>query len=492
MSSFGSLSIGISGLLANRRALETVSHNIANADNPTYTRQRVTSADSPYINVGSQKRGTGVSVQSINQIRDEFLDTKLRNEVSKYGYWGQRYSIFSQVESIINEKGQINDKVTGGLAKTMDDFWKSWDELAKDPSNLTVRGVLKESSEGFVTVVRHMYDQLDTLQKNLNTEVIDLVDETNKIAREIADLNKKIVSGEASGVKANDYRDQRNGLIDRLSQIVDISVSEDSKGYVNVAIAGTHIVLEGSAKELEYKTPMPPDKGHLVNVHWKDEKDPLVLGKDLKGGELLAVLQARGSGEGKKPNPNSGEFIEVIPTMKEKLNELVRIIATAINEQQTNGYTLDSVEGDPKTDKLFFISEDGGDIDASNIRLNIESLNDIAASDQAGVKGNSKNAEAILKIRKQLLYNSGKLNIDDYYRDVISDFGIGGEAAYNMMESHGRIIIELDNKKQSISAVSLDEEMSDMLKFQHAYSANTRFINAIDEMLDVIINRMGR
>ena len=184
--------------------------------------------------------------------------------------------------------------------------------------------------------------------------------------------------------------------------------------------------------------------------------------------------------------------------MKEKLNKLVTTIAEAINDQQKLGHTLDSTEGNLKMGPPMFVTDSGGttDIDASNIKLNIKSLNDIAVSDKADEPGNRKNIEAMLALREALLYvggpNNGNLSIDDFYRDIIADFGIDAEESEDRMESHGRIIIELDNKKQSISSVSLDEEMSDMLKFQHAYSASTRFINAIDEMLDVIINRMGR
>ena len=198
MGSFGSLSIGVSGIYASQKGLETISHNIANADNPEYSRQRVDFSESSMRNVGQHKVGTGTDVSTIKQIRDEFLDNKLRSQVSEYGYWGERNSVYSQVESIINETGEIGDKVTGGLAKTMDDFWKSFEELAKDPSNVTVRGVVKQRAEGLVTTVRHMYDQLDTLQSNINVRVQDVVDETNNIAKQIADLNKEIVAKEAA------------------------------------------------------------------------------------------------------------------------------------------------------------------------------------------------------------------------------------------------------------------------------------------------------
>ena len=494
MGSFGSLYIGISGLYASRRGLETVSHNIAKADNAEYVRQRVDYIDSPMRQAGSVKVGTGTDIQGIKQIRDEFLDVKLRNQVSQYGYWGERYNVFAQVESIVNETGQIDDKAEGGLAKTMDDLWKSFEELAKDPANLTVRGVLKQRLEGFVSTVRHMDKQLDTLQQSLNTRVSSIVEETNKITTRIADLNKEIVSREAAGISANDYRDQRNGLIDRLSQIAEISVSEDSKGYANIAIAGTHIVLEGSTKQLETRG---NGNGPLVDVFWEGEDKPLELHKDLKSGELLAVLEARGDGK----DVYTDDFKAVIPAMQNKLNILVGTVADAINEVQKQGATLDGrIEGVGNGVPPLFVTEDGksatGDIDASNIKLNIKSLNDIAAStitdnSPNGDPGNGKNAEAILAVRNKLLYNDKKLNIDDFYKDIISDFGVGGRESFNRMEASGRIIIELDNRKQSISSVSLDEEMSDMLKFQHAYSASTRFINAIDEMIDNIINRMA-
>ena len=486
MASFGSLSIGISGLYANQKGLETVSHNIANADNPNFTRQRVNYVDSALRQSGQHRVGTGTDVSGIKQIRDEFLDKKLRDQVSQYGYNGERFNIFSQVESIINETGEIDDKVTGGLSKTMDDFWKGMDEIVKDPANLTVRGVFKERAEGLVTTVRHMDYQLDMLQKNLDTRVKNVVDETNRITTQIADLNQEIVAAEAGGISANDYKDKRNGLIDRLSQIADISVTEDFKGNMNVAISGTHIVLENSTKQLEYKD---SGKGPLVDVYMEGEDQP--INKDLKSGELLAILEARGS------NGNSADgdsFKNVIPAMREKLDTLIRTIADAINDQQDKGYTLNSTEENKIKGPPMFVAEGGGEITASNIKFNLESLNDIAASDKPGELGNNQNMEAMLKIRDELLYGedgSENLTMEDFYEEIITDFGIDAKDASNRMDAHGRMIIELDNKKQSISAVSLDEEMANMLKFQHAYSASTRFINAIDEMIDNIINRMA-
>ena len=226
----------------------------------------------------------------------------------------------------------------------------------------------------------------------------------------------------------NDYKDKRNGLIDRLSQIAEISVSEDSKGYVNIAISGTHIVSEGSTKKLEYRG---NSEGPLVEVYWEGEDTK--INKDLKSGELLAILDARGTGDGSKSTEKG--LTNLIPAMKEKLNNLIGTIAVAINKQQENGITLDNKEG-----KAMFVTEDGSTkITANNIKLNINSLNDLAASsvDAAGV-GNGKNAEEILKLRDKHFYDKlpvdvdditkpqGKLSIDDFYKDLMADLGIAG------------------------------------------------------------------
>lgn len=170
---FGGLYISISGINANKKSLDTVAHNIANVDNPNYVRQSVIHAESRYsINaVQGYRTGVGVDIQELRQIRDEFLDGKLRGEKSIYGYYNAKSDILGEIEMIFNEI------TNGGLQKVIDDFWDGWSELYKEPNSLTIRGILHERALAFTTTANHTSNQLDNLQFNLNKEITKRTDE---------------------------------------------------------------------------------------------------------------------------------------------------------------------------------------------------------------------------------------------------------------------------------------------------------------------------
>ncbi|MGF7059779.1 flagellar hook-associated protein FlgK [Brassicibacter mesophilus] len=477
-SSFSGLYIGISGLFASQRSLNTISHNIANGDNPLYVRQQAIHADSRYTRVSLKNyTGSGVDVQQIRQIRDEFLDAKIRKEASQFGYWASKANVFDQVEGIVRELSE------DALQGVMNKFWSSWGEVSKEPDSLTKRGLLKEHAIEFVGSVNHMYNQLESLQYNLDTNVKNMVEEINQLTKGISELNTKIMSLEASGISANDYRDTRNGYLDRLSQITEIDYYTSNNGAINVTLGGAHIISDGDFRELEAKNNGSP----FVDVHWKDTGERLIEEKDIKGGELLGLLYARGSFGQESTISDTTEYKYVIPTLKKQLNEYVKGIAEAINGLHKTGITL---TGNTGID--FFVKQDPTNSQwAGNIKLNdvLDSLSEIAAS-RSGDGGNGKVAEDIAKIRDELIFNGNTIP-DNFYRDIITDLGIAGNEAITMMNSHEMVINQIDGRRKSLSGVSLDEEMTEMLKYQHAYNANARIINAIDEMVENIVNKMG-
>ncbi len=182
--SFGGLYISISGIYANKKALDTLSHNIANVNNPDYVRQQTIHVDSRYSKTGLQfQTGTGVDVQQVRQIRDEFLDYKLRREMATFGYYYTKSEVLEEIEYIFREMkvpgGELN---SGALQDVMDDFWNSWEELYKDPESLTIRGgLLHENAVAFTTTVNHISSQLDHLQFNLNKEMLNRSSEVNTV-----------------------------------------------------------------------------------------------------------------------------------------------------------------------------------------------------------------------------------------------------------------------------------------------------------------------
>lgn len=464
---FSGLSISLSGIYANKKALDTVSHNIANMNNSYYVRQQAIHTSSNYsqASVGGFQVGTGVDVQQIRQIRDEFLDVKYRLESQKFGYWEQKSKVYEEVEIVLNE---ISDS---GMQKVMDQLWDGWNEVAKEPDSLTTRALLHERTVAFTETANRISEQLDNLQINLNREIYNKVDEVNSLVKGIAELNEKIVSIEAKNVKvrANDYRDTRNNMIDELSKIVPIQYYEDNKGYVAISMEGRNIV-NGS-----YYNTITTKKDNLkgyASIYWGDTEELIVLGKN---GQLAGLIEARD---------------EDVDDVRNRLDELVKNIAEEVNVIH-KGYNLQGVE----SEEPFFVAKgtnDPYDIDASNLIINpkLNNFNEIIAG-ATDAKGDGEIAKEIADLRYKAIDGLDGMTSDDYYRDIISNLGVDAAEAANGMESQGILLSQIDNNRKAISGVSLDEEMADMLKYQHSYEANTRVVNAIDEMIENIINRMG-
>ncbi|NLK44645.1 MAG: flagellar hook-associated protein FlgK [Tissierellia bacterium] len=473
---FGGLYISITGLQASKQSLNTVSHNISNSNNKNYVRQSALHATNPYttIGVGRLEVGTGVNVAEIRQIRDEFLDLKLRREIASFGYHYAKSQILEDIEAVFNEI------TNSGLQKVMDDFWNNWNELYKEPESLTIRGLVHESSVAFVDTVNHISTQLNNIKMNLNNEILNKVHETNSILKRIGELNKeiKLVEGENSKIKANDFRDERNALLDRLAELMPVTSYENSFGEVIVHLKGKELVSGNFISTIDINL----NNEGLANIYFYNTNEKI----ELNGlGELGGFIDARD---------------ESITYYTNRLDILVHTIASEINKLHSTGYDLLGTTG---TD--FFTGITSVENSAANIRVNpdLANFNMIAISSQPGVIGNGEIAKKIHELRKELLFGvynpedpfAGpgdlEMNIDDYYRDIVLSLGLEREASRTIANNQDFLIKSIDEKRKSISAVSLDEEMADMIKFQHSYVANSRVINAIDEMVENIVNRVG-
>lgn len=466
--SFGGLYISISGLQASRQSLDTVSHNIANANNKNYVRQSAMHASNSYTKSGDGKleMGTGVHVNQVRQIRDEFLDLKIRREMPSFGYHYAKAQILDDVEGVFMEMSN------GGIQKVTDDLWKNWNELFKDPGELTMRSLVHESAVAFTGTVNHISNQLNDIQQNLNKQILTKVSEVNSTLEGISKLNKSIkaVEGENSRMKANDYRDERNALIDRLSELVPITSYENSLGETVVSLHGRDLVNSGHVSKLDVQT----DNKGLGHIYWEKSNEKI----DLEGkGELGGFIDVRDK-----------SLVEY----KNRLDVLVGTMAGAINNAHEAGFDLKGDAGEP-----FFkgVTVGGNEvITAANIKVNpkLSDLNKIAASSTAGDVGNGEIAKQIYAIRNdKTLYENKTMNVDDYYRDLIVALGLEREESVQVAKNQGFLIKSLDEKRKGLSSVSLDEEMTDMIKFQHSYTANSRVINTLDEMIDTIVNRLG-
>ena len=252
-SGFGSYSIARSGLYVNERALDLIGHNISNVNTPGYVRQQAMIKNAPFYAVSTnskqiQQLGLGADLQQIRQIRNSFLDAMYRKENMTMGYWEARYKGVREIEAI------LADPMGDGLQDVMNGFWDSWQELSKEPESLTTRAIVRQRSQNLIHTINHIGSQLEKLIDDLGTEISVRIDEVNKITSQIAELNVKISSEELSGGTANDYRDQRNLLADRLTKLINADVSETIEGHMYITVEGFAIVKQNRNVELHLET----------------------------------------------------------------------------------------------------------------------------------------------------------------------------------------------------------------------------------------------
>ena len=490
MSSFSGYEIARSGMYVSQRGLYVTGHNMANVNTPGYVRQQAMIADYTPTQLGQVGQvGLGADIQQIRQIRDQFLDNMFRNESELLGYAQARKKMVEEVQTILSEP---SDR---GLNKVMDQFFESWHELAKDPGSLTVRAMVRQRGIAFVDTVNHIGRQLDTLQRELNTEIQMKISEVNQISSQIADLNTKIMRHESSKDQANDFRDQRNLLLDDLSKLISVDIYERPNGMVDVSIEGIHLVSRDNTEKMfaDYNRP----NSHFMSPKWEKTDDFVML----KGGTLQGLIEARGDVAGYQGSvENAQEFVfdpsskDIIPELRRGLNMLVNLVTRKVNELHRQGVGIDG-----STNIDFFTKTDNTvPFEMGNIRVNDalnddDGLNKIAAAATNQVPGDNLVAQGIVELRRERFLKAGNLNVttDDFYNAVITWLATTGQEAGRIEENQQMLVSQIQNKKEAISGVSMDEEMTHMMRFQHAYNASARVISTIDEMIDRIVNQMG-
>ncbi len=545
-SSFLGLSIAMSGLFANQRALSVTSHNVANANTEGYSRQRLDmNAYRPdELGGGMGTLGTGVDVEAVKQIRDAFLDFQYRGENSKLSEHQARFEVIQNIEATLNEP------TDSGIRQLMDDFFDSIQELNKNPESLSVRTLVRERAIALTSGIGNMTSSLKDLQKDMNFEFEVSVNNLNNYASQVADLNKIIFETELTGGTANDVRDQRNLLLDKMSELADIDYYEDNNQKFHVSIGGHEIVSHVRSDELmlierDEKLNYTDVEG-LVDIQWTDGT-PF----NAKTGRVKGILDVRDNIEGDDKG---------IPYYLDKINEFMSTLTSEINRIHRTGYDLqgetnidfftmngmtteefgehlltygldggspidvtdqitsnitpdmdhnDSTEQIRENSKVFF--ENNPQLKGKNIRLiddryyvvdviqadqlsiskDLEDVNKMAASTTVeGLPGNGGNILNMANVRHDVeLYDWG--SPDDFIKSLVSNLGVDGQATKSIVDNQELLVKNVSISRDSVMGVSLDEEMADMIRFQNAYSANARMINAMDEMLDLIVNRLG-
>jgi flagellar hook-associated protein 1 FlgK len=554
-----SLAVAVSGLNAAQTGLYVTGHNMANSGTEGYARQRPVQTDFFYSRVGENglgilQKGLGTDIKGIVQLRDRFLDAAYRIENSRLGYYTAKAGTGVEIEAIIGEtQSQYN------FQSVIIDIWNALNELSAHPEGLETRSNFIAMSVSLITKASDVYNRLFEYQHNLDERIRAEVKEVNSLVSQIDKLNRKIAHSEKSGDHANDYRDQREVCLDKLSGILSIDYKEKPDGTVNITSEGKELLANGFQKlvalkyianEYSFVEPvLSSDKNILPASAPMDEFEPLFLfaepvnadyGND--NGSLKGLMISRGTrpatymGAGGLPVPNPADPAEVyrynndvyslencfIPQVMRDMDSLVHGIVTLINDAlapvdllgekdpvgpyDLNGSqsytevfsrkTMPRWNGDtliPETAGNYYSLYTTGNIEINPELLRAGGANLLTLSPSGDREDNRLLLSLLESWSDRLVDTSGgeRVGVNDGYKRLITAIGAETAENLNFMNEQNVLTAGTDEKRAHIMGVSLDEELKNMMIYQHAYGAAARILNVIDSMLDRIINNMG-
>ncbi|GIP21760.1 flagellar hook-associated protein FlgK [Paenibacillus sp. J22TS3] len=513
-STFHSIETAKRSLFTQTAALNTTGHNISNANTEGYSRQTVKMKPSLSIEAYGLNRsnapgqlGTGVEYQAIERIRQGFLDSQYRGENNAYGTWNIKADTLDKLEGIFNEPSDT------GISKVLNNFWSSWSNLSKDPESASARKVVKENAAALTDAMNYMSGQLSKLSQDLTTNVGVKASEVQNYLTSIANLNESITRIEGLGDQANDLRDQRDLLTDKLSKIININVQETDQGYT-VSMGG-QILVEGNQVQVDVDGSGPDDKGAFLEAAYASG--------NLSGGEVFGMIASRenyvkdyqrqldnlantlANGDIQITLPKGTilpDGVTVAGVTGRNVTQDTVVTVKGLNGLHQLGYTMD---GTTNGGLPFFEAKGGGNITAANISLNAKIAADenlLATSmrtegtgtSEAVIKGNNTLALLMANLKMTNFTSvdgSRTTTIDGFYNAAVGQLGVQSQEAQRQTQNSDILVQQVESQRQSVSGVSLDEEMSNLIKFQHAYSAASRFMTTFDQLLDKLINSTG-
>jgi flagellar hook-associated protein 1 FlgK len=451
ISSFYGLQTSLRGLVAQQRLLDTTGHNIANASTQGYSRQtaQLVASSALVVPAGATSTGSGASigsgvdVQKYTRIRDQFLDLQYRGQNTNLQEWSARANGLDSAELSLAEPGE------NGLNQQLSNFWDSWTAVANHPTDPAAKQALVEQANSVADTLSGIRTQMTSAQSAAQAQYDDIArpasgsdqgGQVAQIATELADLNKTISGYVTAGDPPNDLMDRRDVLLDQLSGYGQISVENLDSGSTNVSfvdkITGTTypIVSDQTA------TWGGPPSG--------DNWSP--------GGQLGGLL-----GVAQSPGGTIDGYLNSLDTIADSL-------ASKVNAAYGGSFFT---VGSPSSATL-----------AVDPTLTADPTSLVAGT---GAAGSNDVALAVAQLR-------GDAQVDGAYGAFVAQVGANVSEAERQQTNAQTLTDSVSDRRDSVSGVSMDEEMSNMVKFQRAYQASARAMTTMDDMLDVLINRTGK
>jgi flagellar hook-associated protein 1 FlgK len=486
MAGFSGIQVALQALLAQQTALDITQNNVSNANTKGYHRQEaVMKAGFPNRSMaftssaGQQNIGTGVYVSSIKRFSLEFYDTRYRNQLAENSKFTMMTSMLTEVE--IN----LSDTSSDGIAQRMNEFFTGWQTVATDPDIVALRDDLLERTQSMAEAFNNRSLRLTQIQQDQDLALTQRIDDINTITAQIGELNAEIGRSQGASSQPNALLDERDLLMDKLTQLVGVTSHLQDNGQVLVSLQGHALVLGNKTFELE-ATPDPANSG-MVKINWAD--DPAKTALDIKSGEVAGIIYTRDV---------------VMEDQKAQLNNTVISLMNRVNSLHRSGFDLD---GNPGID--LFVATPGQEALSFAVNPAITSSRMLAAATETNAAGDGNNALAIANIMSSAtfpvrvplitaltaaqdpVFATGEESITHYNSSRVTSLALEIRHAKVGASDSENLMTAMDEQREQIAGVNLDEEAANMVKFQRAYQAAVRLMNVFDEMLDQVVNTLG-
>jgi flagellar hook-associated protein 1 FlgK len=455
-STFHGLNVASSGLLAQQTALDVVGQNIANANTPDYTRQQaVLGARSsvPSTYGGNTVLGDGAEVVTVRRIQDNFLNGQIRGTQSDLSFAQSGKDALDQVSAVFGEPSDT------GLSSDLDQFWNSWQALSLQPDSASARGTVLQAGQAVADDLNRFSGQLTDIRDQQAASIQDGVGTINRLSKELADLDVQIEAARSTNGSPNELLDRRDGILKEMSQLANVQVSGTGGADDTVAIGGQILVHGGHAASL---TATVGADGHMT-FHQSENGQEVAI----TGGEIGAAVSLSE---------------QKIPAYLDALNGIAKGLADRVNELHRSGKGLDGSTGND-----FFSGSTAADLKVSSDLLDQPSR--LAAS-TSGAPGDGSLALALAGVKSEP--QVGDASINEAHRSLVSTSAVDAVGFDHQVQTLTKVRQQLTTQQQSVSGVNMDEEMTDMIRFQQAYNANARVISVMNDMLGTLIDRMGQ
>lgn len=473
---FGTLDTATRGLLVTQSGIRVTSHNTANVETPGYTRQRQVLVAALAIPHPAGAVGTGVEQQTIMRVSDDLLYRQLVAADARTTALDVEANALGVVQEIFNEQS------VDGLGARISALYDAFEDVASatTPGAPVERDSLRTAAQSLIDTFRGMDTDLRRTLKDADRSAVALVESINGLAQDIATLNRAIVREEAVA-PANDLRDRRDALVRELARKIEVSSFEQNDGSIVVMVARGLALVDGvTARSLVPQADLAnPFDATVSRILFDIGPSQVDITDDIGGGELGGQVKVRD---------------EIVPDVIRQLDTLAYNLATQVNSVHSFGVGLDGTVGN------FFAQPAQVEDAANGLALDpaILASPDAIAAGFTTDPGDNRNALALAELRTTAtaFYLPGdppgppsgaSRTMLDAHSFLVGDIGERARVAESASTVQTNVLGELEARRDSVSGVSLDEEMIKLIRLQSAYQANARVITTIQSMLDTVV-----